>query len=263
MPRLLTRREWLLAVGAAAALPGCSLFTRSGHPARAGGAHDPHPPIVFAHGNGDTSALWISTVWRFESNGWPRDRLFALDLPYPLARDDESRAQPGRSSIDDYMHALSATVDRALGATGAQQAMLIGNSRGGLAIRHYIENGGGASKVSRAILGGAPNHGVWADPDRNPGNEFNGAGTFLERLNAPRGPDKFEVTPGVAWMTIRSDRNDKYAQPDGAFIGMPGVPTHVSYDGPALRGADNVVLPGVDHRETSFSSRRSTPCSRS
>ena len=37
------------------------------------------PPIVFVHGNGDTAALWLTTLWRFESNGWPRDRLLAID----------------------------------------------------------------------------------------------------------------------------------------------------------------------------------------
>ena len=25
-----------------------------------------YPPIVFVHGNGDTAALWMPTVWRFE-----------------------------------------------------------------------------------------------------------------------------------------------------------------------------------------------------
>ena len=38
------------------------------------------PPIVFVHGNGDTAALWTTTIWRFESNGWPRERLHAIDL---------------------------------------------------------------------------------------------------------------------------------------------------------------------------------------
>ena len=41
------------------------------------------PPIVFVHGNGDSAALWLTTLWRFESQGWPRDRLDAIDLPYP------------------------------------------------------------------------------------------------------------------------------------------------------------------------------------
>src|SRR5690242_4574734 len=34
-----------------------------------------YPPILFVHGNGDSSALWITTLWRFESNGYPRERL--------------------------------------------------------------------------------------------------------------------------------------------------------------------------------------------
>ena len=61
-----------------------------------------------------------------------------------------------------------------------------------------------------------------------------------------------EVTPGPQWMTIRSDHNDKFAQPDGVWIGAKGTPTNVGFDGPELKGAHNVVIPGIDHRETSF-----------
>src|SRR5690606_17413412 len=61
-----------------------------------------------------------------------------------------------------------------------------------------------------------------------------------------------EVTPGVKWLTLRSDRNDKYAQPHGRWIGAPGTPTGVSFDGPALKGATNEVLANADHREVSF-----------
>jgi hypothetical protein len=64
-----------------------------------------------------------------------------------------------------------------------------------------------------------------------------------------------EVTAGVAWLTIRSDNNDKYAQPDGVWLGARGTPTNVGYDGPALKGAENVVIPGVDHRETATSAK--------
>jgi triacylglycerol lipase len=42
--------------------------------------------------------------------------------------------------------------------------VLIGNSRGGNAIRNYIQNGGGAGAVSHAILGGTPNHGCGPFP---------------------------------------------------------------------------------------------------
>ncbi|MGZ8260633.1 MAG: twin-arginine translocation pathway signal, partial [Caldimonas sp.] len=186
------------------------------------------------------------------SNGWPRARLHAIDMPYPLARDDDAKEQPGRSSTAEHMAHLAAEVTKVLAATGAKKVALVGSSRGGNAIRNFIANGGGATLVSHAVLGGVPNHGVWANPAFLPGSEFNGTGAFLRALNAPRA-DGSEVTPGVAWLTIRSDNYDKFAQPDGAWIGARGTPTNVGFDAPALKGAENVVIAGIDHRETSFS----------
>ena len=211
------------------------------------------PPIVFVHGNGDSSANWQTTIWRFETNGWPRDRLFALQQPYPLARDDETVAQPGRSSTTQSMEFLKTEVEKVLHITGAKQVVLVGNSRGGLTIRNYIQNGGGTKTVSHAILGGTPNHGVWATPGLREGSEFSGTGAFMKKLNAPKNDAGDEVIGPVQWLTIRSDKNDKYAQPDGEWIGSKGKPTGVSFNGPELKGATNVVLPGIDHRETSFS----------
>jgi len=208
------------------------------------------PPIVFVHGNGDTAALWLTTMWRFESNGWPRDRLHAVHMPYPLARDSDDRPQAGRTSTAEQRQILSAEVQRVLAATGAQQVVLMANSRGGFAVRNFIANGG-AAQVSHAILGGTPNHGVRADASSGLGNEFNGAGPFLQALNNQGAPG-VEITPGPAWMTVRSDNNDKFAQPEGTWLGAPGKPTGVTFDGPELRGAKSVVLPGIDHRETSF-----------
>ncbi len=211
------------------------------------------PPIVFVHGNGDTAALWQTTLWRFESNGWPRTHLHAIDMPYPLARDDDSKAQPGRSSAAENMAHLKAEVDKVRQATGADKVVLMGNSRGGNAIRNYIQNGGGAAMVSHAILGGTPNHGVWSIPGFREANEFAGTGPFLKGLNAPKNAAGDEVARPVKWMTIRSDNNDKFAQPDGLWIGMAGKPTGVTFAGPELKGATNVVIPRIDHRETSFS----------
>lgn len=211
------------------------------------------PPIVFVHGNGDSAALWQTTLWRFESNGWPRERLFALQQPYPLARDDDTKEQPGRSSTAEHMAFLKAEVDKVLAKTGAKQVVLVGNSRGGYAIRNYIQNGGGDKTVSHAILGGTPNHGVWAIPGFREGSEFSGTGAFLKALNAPKNAAGDEVTGPVKWLTIRSDNNDKFSQPDGEWIGAKGKPTNVGYDNPALKGAQNIVIPRLDHRETSFS----------
>ena len=240
-----SRRTVLTALGlaAAAALAGCS-----SNPS----AVD-YPPIVFVHGNGDSAALWQTTMWRFESNGWPRDRLYAINVPYPSSRDDDTVVQAGRTSTAEHMAFLRSEVEAVLARTGAQQVVLMGNSRGGYAIRNYIARGGGAAKVREVVLGGTPNHGVWAIPGYREGSEFSGTGPFLKALNAPRNAAGDEIDGPARWLTVRSDGNDKFAQPDGLWIGRPGLPTFVTAAGPELRGAASVVIPKIDHRETSFS----------
>ncbi len=243
-PHSPTRRTLMLAAaGSGLTLAGCAAGPIVAGP-------DAFPPIVFVHGNGDTAALWITTLWRFESNGWLRERLHAIHLPYPLARDLDDRPQPGRTSTAEHRAFLEAEVTRVRAVTGAPQVVLMANSRGGNAVRSFIA-AGGAGRVSHAILGGTPNHGVRHDPTVVPTNEFNGASPFLQALNNQGAPG-VEITPGPKWMTVRSDRNDKFAQPEGTWIGAPGKPTGVGFDSPELKGALNVVVPGIDHRETSF-----------
>lgn len=246
MNKILLNRRYALVAAAAVtlALAGCA--TQSPSLSQA-------PPIVFVHGNGDSAALWQTTLWRFESNGWPRDRLVAINVPYPLSRDDDTKPQPGRTSAAENMAYLQSQVNKVLKATGATHVVLMGNSRGGNAIRSYINNGGGDKTVSHAILGGTPNHGVWAIAGFREGNEFSGTGPFLKGLNTPKNAAGDEVTGPVKWMTIRSDNNDKFAQPDGVWIGQKGTATYVTAAGPELQGATNVVIPRIDHRETAFS----------
>ena len=207
------------------------------------------PPILFVHGNGDHAALWITTLWRMESNGVPRDRMMAINFTDPLARTDDAVAQPNRSSTEDQRRELGEAIKELKRRTGASRVALVGNSRGGNSIRSYIKNGGGAD-VSHAVLCGVPNHGVLIGMIV-PGNEFNGRGPFLRGLNE----GDSEVTPGTAFLTLRSDGIDKFAQADGRFVGKPGTPTGITADGPALKGATNLVLGAVDHRETAFHPR--------
>jgi Lipase C-terminal domain len=63
------------------------------------------------------------------------------------------------------------------------------------------------------------------------------------------------VVPETAFLTLRSDGYDKYAQADGRILGRPGVDTGVTPDGPALRGATNLVIGHLDHREVAFHPR--------
>src|SRR4051794_40915466 len=128
------------------------------------------PPILFVHGNGDHAALWMTTLWRMESNGIPRERMFAINFTDPLARTDDAVAQPNRSSVEDQRRELAEAIKQLKSSTGAARVALVGNSRGGYAIRGYIKNGGGAD-VSHAVLCGVPNHGVY-DWDEGLGGEF-------------------------------------------------------------------------------------------
>lgn len=207
------------------------------------------PPIVFAHGNGDHAALWLTTLWRFESNGVPRDRLHAINFTDPLARADDAVAQADRSSTEDQRRELAAAVEDVRQRTGAERVALVANSRGGYAVRNLVQNGG-AAQVSHAVLTGTPNRGVFAW-EASPGSEFNGRGPFLQKLNA----GETDVVPGTAFLTLRSDGNDKFAQTDGRLLGRPGVPTGVTPEGPALRGATNIALGQLDHREVGFHPR--------
>jgi triacylglycerol lipase len=214
-------------------------------------ADAPHPPILFVHGAFGNQSLWMTTVWRFESNGWPRDRLFAMDVTHPRPRNDDAKPQAGRIGAADHAAQLALEVARIRGVTGADKVVVVANSRGGLALRDYVKNGAGAMTVSHAVMGGTPNHGLWRG-DFAPGHESHAEGPYMRALNAPQGSDGLEVTPGVAFMTLRSDGLDKFTQPDGRWIGQPQLKTGVLHDAPALKGAENVVLAGADHFEISY-----------
>jgi pimeloyl-ACP methyl ester carboxylesterase len=241
----LTRRAILRG---AAALPLAGTFAGLAAPLSAS-SNDESPHVLFVHGNGDHAALWITTLWRMESNGVPRQRMFAINFTDPLARSDDNVAQEHRSSTEDQRRELSEAIVELKHRTGAPRVALVGSSRGGNSIRNYVRNGG-AADVSHAVLCGVPNHGVF-DWDSALGNEFNGRGPFLRGLNEGEN----EVVTGTAFLTLRSDGLDKYAQADGRFVGKPGVPTGITAEGPALKGATNLVLGAVDHRETAFHPR--------
>jgi triacylglycerol esterase/lipase EstA (alpha/beta hydrolase family) len=147
-------------------------------------------PIVFVHGDSDLAATWETQIWRFESNGYPRDHLFAISFTDPQARDDDTVAQPNRSSTQDQIRELTAFIDGVKAQTGAPKVALVALSRGGYATREYVA--ANPASVTQAALGGTPNHGVFAI-DSLLGSEYNGNGSFLKKLDA----GDSEVTPGV------------------------------------------------------------------
>lgn len=127
----LERPQRWFAMLALAAFAGCAPL---------GLASDPYPPVIFVHGPGDSAASWQTMIWRFESNGWPRQRLFAIDVPYPPA------------GGDDPMQHLSDEVDRVLARTRAAKALVVGSSSGGHVVRRAVKDGAAAKAALRAAL---------------------------------------------------------------------------------------------------------------
>src|SRR3954462_2844422 len=89
------------------------------------------PPILFVHGNGDHAALWLTTLWRMDSNGVPGERLLAINFTHSRARTDDKIEQAGRSSTEDQRLELAAAITELKRRTGAARVALVGNSRGG------------------------------------------------------------------------------------------------------------------------------------
>lgn len=206
-------------------------------------------PIVFVHGDSDNAGLWMVQMWRFESNGYPRDLLFPVDLKHPQARSDDALPEENRSSSADVASELAGDVARVLITTRAPKVDFVANSRGCSTTRNYLKNGGGKYVADTIVLTGCVHHGVFNFPGAAMGSEYNGAGNFLTQLNSGS-----EVEDGVRTFTIRSEKYDLYNQPKGDFIGMEGKDIGGSYAGPELKGATNIVLPGiVDHRGTAYS----------
>jgi pimeloyl-ACP methyl ester carboxylesterase len=245
----ISRRTVLKGAGTLPLAAGSLRFSAFAQTAAAAPGGIEIPPILFAHGNGEQAPLWMTTLWRMESNGVPRDRMFAINFTDPSSRTDDTKPEPNKSSTEDQRRELGEAIKELRRRTGAARVALVGNSRGGYPIRSYIKSGGGGD-VSHAVLCGVPNHGVydWAD---NPGSEYNGRGPFLRGLNE----GESEVTAGTSFLTLRSENMDKYAQPDGRILGKPGTPTGISFEGPALKGATNLVIGAVDHRETAYHPR--------
>src|SRR5579875_2939293 len=140
-------------------------------------------PIIFVHGNGDSAALWMTTIWRFESNGYPRHLLDAFDIENPIASARYNEPEPNHTTPDEAMHQLASEVAAVKKRTGAEKVILIGHSRGANLVRHYLKNGGGAASTAIAVLCGGVSHGVLVSDHLLQDSEFNGAAPFLRDLN--------------------------------------------------------------------------------
>src|SRR5881409_1235652 len=127
----ISRRALLGAAGTLPLWPRAFAGAALAQPAPTSAGPAEIPPILFAHGNGDHAALWMTTLWRMESNGVPRERMFAINLTDPLARADDTKPEPNKSSTEDQRRELGEAIQELKRRTGASRVALVGNSRGG------------------------------------------------------------------------------------------------------------------------------------
>src|SRR5260221_13374467 len=138
----LSRRSILKSAGALPLLASPLGFEAFAQTAPADPAPAEIPPILFVHGNGDQAGLWITSLWRMESNGVPRERMFAINFTDPLARTDDKVEQPGRSSTEDQRRELADAIKESKRHTRAARISLVGNLRGGNPIPNVIQKHG-------------------------------------------------------------------------------------------------------------------------
>src|SRR4029450_8349348 len=65
----ISRRTLLRAAGSMPLWTGAFAGPAFAQAAAPGSGPAEIPPILFVHGNGDHAALWVTTLWRMESNG--------------------------------------------------------------------------------------------------------------------------------------------------------------------------------------------------
>ncbi len=155
---------------------------------------------------------------RLVADGWPRERLFAVDF-----------ADPSWGCNADNAETLRVRVAEILAATGAERVLVVAHSMGTLSSRFYLKNLGGRDVVRTYLTLGGMHHGL-SSPCLNPlpvcvWQELCENGSYVQALNeAP-------ATPGpTRWVSIYS-RSDEEVPPESAH----------------LDGAENIEFDGVAH----------------
>jgi triacylglycerol esterase/lipase EstA (alpha/beta hydrolase family) len=113
-------------------------------PAQAGGS----TPVLIVGGLTEPQALLNTLQGRLENAGFT---VFTMQLPGAI---------PGTQDIAVSAQAVAARAQQVLAQTGAAKLDVVGHSEGGLALRYYIKNLGGAAQVLRSVSLATPQHGT-------------------------------------------------------------------------------------------------------
>lgn len=103
-------------------------------------------PVILVHGTGATKGDWQQLGGDLRRDGWA---VFAAEF-----------GNRATGSVHTSAEQVGAYVDTVLTMTGAEQAILIGHSQGGVLIRYWMRVLGGAPKVHHLVSLAVPNHGT-------------------------------------------------------------------------------------------------------
>jgi triacylglycerol lipase len=131
---------------------------------------------------------------------------------------------PMYANIDTYIPALAARIDAILARTGRSRLAVVCHSMGGLALRAYLRDHGGAM-IAVLVTIGTPHH-----------------GTRHAALGA--GINSRQMAPGSAWLQALGPRGD---HPPVAAIWSTHDNIVAPQESAALEGAENLPLSGIGH----------------
>lgn len=103
-------------------------------------------PVVLIHGTGATKGDWQELGAELRGDGWA---VFAAEF-----------GERATSVIEESAAQVGAYVEAVLQVTGADRAILVGHSQGGVLARYWMRMLGGADRVRHLVCLGTPNHGT-------------------------------------------------------------------------------------------------------
>lgn len=103
-------------------------------------------PVILIHGTCDTKGVWQVLAGLLRENGWA---VFAPDY-----------GNRATGPIQESARQLDAYIDAVLTVTGAEQAILVGHSQGGLLARYWMRMHDRADRVHHLVCISSPNHGT-------------------------------------------------------------------------------------------------------
>jgi triacylglycerol lipase len=135
-------------------------------------------PVLVVGGLTETTQNMQQFLTRLQSDGFTA---FTMQLPSTFGT-------PGCGDIANSAQAVATRAGQVLSQTGASQLDVVGHSMGGLALRYYIKNLGGASQVTRYVSLGTPQHGTTQASSTSfcvGVTQMAPNSTFLNNLNTP------------------------------------------------------------------------------